>query len=90
MIEAADNEQLRKILTSAMKIAVQQHTVELGPFYLSDEFMKALMKLEFLPMGETRVNYSLMETGLPNMALGMQTPEERMNRKLKDHQIKES
>ena len=60
MIEAADNEQRREILTSAISIKAQQHSAELGPFYLSDKFMKALMKLEFVPMGETRVNFGLM------------------------------
>ena len=64
MIEAADDEQRREILPSAINITVQQHSVELRPFYLSDDFMKALMKLEFVPMGETRVNYGLTESGL--------------------------
>ena len=90
MIEVTDDDQRREILTSAIKIAPQQHTVELGTFYLSNEFMKALMKLEFVPMGETRVNYGLMESGLSILVLGMETLEERMNRKLKDHQIQES
>ena len=90
MIEAVDDEQRQEILTSAIGIKAQQHSVELGPFYLSEEFMKALMKLEFVPMDETRVKFGLMELGLSILVLGMQTPEERMNRKLKDRQIQES
>ena len=89
MEECEDEDELRKILEDAMYATAAAYTIELDSFYLSDTFIKALAKLDFVPMGSEEVLFELLEKGLSCLAFALQTAKEQIASKTTDQQRRE-
>ena len=82
--EGKDEDKVCDRIEDAMQAMAAQFNIELNNCYLSDKFIKSLVKLDFVPMGTDDVLFALLDRGMSCLAFVFQTAAEQISSKQTD------